>query len=309
MSDKLITIITPAYNRAETLERLYNSLVNQTFQDFRWLIMDDGSTDDTTEVVNKLKQKNQIEIEYHRHQNVHKVVTMHRGFKHIRTPYLMRVDSDDYLPQNALEILYHNMIPIANDHTISSVIGRVEYSNGKKLGDKFPSNPFVEYVFLMKYKYKIAGVHAGMFKTKMIQKSSFDEQFYLGKGYLPDFWNIEIDAQHKTKFINDVVYTYDLNDEDQNSITNTKFNPKYAFGLSELHRHFIKYYLPLYLYSFPVPIFKNMFKYIYYASYRTDISLWQAMKNLNSFQSKMVFLLVLPLVFGYKMLNPDLKKL
>ncbi|MGP1500364.1 MAG: glycosyltransferase family A protein [Bergeyella cardium] len=304
-----ITIITPTYNRAHTLHRVYESLKNQTFKNFKWLIMDDGSTDDTEEVVKKLISKNEIEIEYHHHTNVHKVVTMHRGFKLIKTPYLMRIDSDDYLPQNALQILYDNMQIIKDDDNISSVIGRVGYSTNKELGDVFPENPFIEYVFIMKYKYKIRGVHMGMFKTKMIKTSSFREEEYIGKGYLPDFWNIEIDSKYKTMFINDIVYIYDLNDTDQNSISNTKFNPKYAFGLSEQYRIFIKYYLPKYLLSYPIPIFKNMFKYIYYSSYIENNTIKKSLSQLENGVSKLLYLLILPFVILFKLKNKDLTKI
>lgn len=309
MNDIKITIITPTYNRAGTLERLYNSLVEQTFKEFKWLVMDDGSTDETPQIIEKLKAKNQIEIEYHRHENVHKVITLHRGFQKLTTPYVMRIDSDDYIPYNSLEIFYKNMLTIENDDTIASVVGRVGYSNGKKVGNEFPTSPFIEFVFLMKYKFKVKGVHMGLFKTKMIKESSFKEEEYLGKGYLPDFWNFEIDSKYKTMFINDIIYTYDLNENDNNAITQTKFNPKYAFGLSEQYRFFIKYYLPLYLFSYPIPIAKNMFKYIYYSSFRKDVNLFDSFKNLDNFLSKCLFFVILPFAIFYKYTNNGMKKL
>lgn len=309
MENKKITIITPTYNRAHTIERLCKSLEHQSFKSFKWLIMDDGSTDNTTEIVHQLIANSPLEIEYHRHDNVHKVITLHRGFKKITTPYTMRVDSDDYLPINALEILYKNMESIKDDDTIASVIGRVEYSTNKKLGDEFPTNPFIEFVFLMKYKYRIKGVHMGLFKTKMIQQSSFKEEEYLGKGYIPDFWNFEIDSKYRSMFINDIIYTYDLNDSDLNSISKTKFNPKFAFGLSEQYRHFIKYYLPLYWNKYPIAIIKNMFKYIYYSSFREDIGFWNRLTSLDDFRAKILFLLMALPVKLYKIFSPELKAL
>ena len=59
--DKKITVITPTYNRAHTLERVYQSLKNQTFKSFKWLVMDDGSTDDTKQLIDRLKVKTKFQ--------------------------------------------------------------------------------------------------------------------------------------------------------------------------------------------------------------------------------------------------------
>ena len=64
MNEVKITIITPSYNRAHTLPRVYDSLKNQTFKDFKWIIMDDGSTDNTKEIVEHFKSEGLIDIEY-----------------------------------------------------------------------------------------------------------------------------------------------------------------------------------------------------------------------------------------------------
>ncbi len=64
MSEAKITIVTPSYNRAHTLTRVYDSLKNQSFEDFKWIIMDDGSTDNTREIVEKFQSEGLIDIEY-----------------------------------------------------------------------------------------------------------------------------------------------------------------------------------------------------------------------------------------------------
>ena len=65
MIETKITIVTPTYNRAHTLPRVYDSLKNQTFKDFKWIIMDDGSTDNTNEVVFQFQSEGIIDIDYH----------------------------------------------------------------------------------------------------------------------------------------------------------------------------------------------------------------------------------------------------
>ena len=75
-TDSKITVITPTYNRAHTLNRVYESLKKQVFKNFVWIIMDDGSTDNTQELVNKFSNENLIEIRYFQDKNRHKFITI-----------------------------------------------------------------------------------------------------------------------------------------------------------------------------------------------------------------------------------------
>ena len=76
-----ITIFTPTYNRVHTLGRTFESLKNQTIRDFKWLIIDDGSTDNTRDLVENFKQNADFEIEYHYQENAHKFISIIRGVK------------------------------------------------------------------------------------------------------------------------------------------------------------------------------------------------------------------------------------
>lgn len=121
MNTKSITIITPTYNRAHTLQRVYDSLLRQTFQDFVWLIMDDGSTDETKQLVDEFVQEKKIEIHYIYHENQHKFITVFEGVKKVKTPYFMVVDSDDSYPQTSLEVLFDEVERINNQDEYISV--------------------------------------------------------------------------------------------------------------------------------------------------------------------------------------------
>lgn len=100
------TIFTPTYNRAHTLGRVYNSLLNQTNKDFKWLIIDDGSTDNTKELVEKWKTEKEIDIEYHYKENGGKHTAMKLGWEKARTKYLIGVDSDDELTPKAVDVFF-----------------------------------------------------------------------------------------------------------------------------------------------------------------------------------------------------------
>src|SRR5690606_21516762 len=123
MTDSKITVITPTFNRAHTLPRAFESLKNQSFQEFKWIIMDDGSTDNTKELVEEFKSKSQFEIDYFYHTNQHKFHTVFEGIKKVKTPYFTILDSDDSYPADALEQLFHEAEGIDNQDEFISVMG------------------------------------------------------------------------------------------------------------------------------------------------------------------------------------------
>ncbi len=104
--DTRITVFTPTYNRAYTLPKLYQSLLDQTNKDFVWLIVDDGSTDDTGSMVTRWKAEQKIAIEYVFQENQGKSMAHNLGVKMTKTELFTCVDSDDYLVDSAIaEIL------------------------------------------------------------------------------------------------------------------------------------------------------------------------------------------------------------
>jgi len=100
----LFTIFTPTYNRAYTLPQLYKSLINQTLKDFVWLIIDDGSTDDTEQIIKSFIEEKKISITYIKQQNQGKHIAINNSLDIITTEYFITVDSDDYLLKNAVQI-------------------------------------------------------------------------------------------------------------------------------------------------------------------------------------------------------------
>src|SRR5690606_10027348 len=102
MKDLKLTIVTPTFNRSHTLPRAFESLKNQIFKDFKWIIMDDGSNDGTEELVKNFQKESPFEIEYFYGSNQHKFHTVFEGIKKVKTPYFVILDSDDSYPEDAL---------------------------------------------------------------------------------------------------------------------------------------------------------------------------------------------------------------
>lgn len=102
---KEITIFTPTYNRKNYLKKLYNSLIKQTNKNFIWLVIDDGSTDETENLLLEYKKENVIDIDYIYKQNGGKYTAMNLANELCTTKYICCIDSDDTLLDDAIEIM------------------------------------------------------------------------------------------------------------------------------------------------------------------------------------------------------------
>ncbi|WP_312760839.1 glycosyltransferase family 2 protein [Epilithonimonas sp.] len=97
-----ITICTPTYNRAILLQKLYKSLLSQTKKNFEWIIIDDGSTDNTADVVESF-DRSQFSIEYYQQENGGKHIALNYGLEKANGEYFFVVDSDDFLANETVE--------------------------------------------------------------------------------------------------------------------------------------------------------------------------------------------------------------
>ena len=299
MKEVKITIVTPSYNRAHTLQRVYDSLKVQTFRDFKWIIMDDGSTDETKILVQSFQEEGLLAIEYFWNENQHKFITVFEGIKKVTSPYFMIVDSDDSYPVDSLQNLFDEVEKISNQDEFISVMGLSQYTDGKIVGHSYPKNGFDGSIFDMRYKYKIRGDKFGIFITQTYQQllKNFDYSPYKNKGYIPQsvFFNTYDAEGVKTRFVNKVVRNYHLDDEDANSVSNTRWSGKNTFGLMEGYRSFLNSYGTKLL-GYPKALIRNLIGYHVY-SIINQRGLLEINKGLNQF--KLLSTLVYPLSYGY----------
>lgn len=165
---KSITVFTPTYNRKKTLSRLYDSLCSQTSRDFKWIIIDDGSSDNTADLVQKWKADNKIELEYHYQKNKGKLAAQILALDYIDTELFTCIDSDDYMPVDAVE----KIIKFWKDHkknNSAGIIGLDAYEDGKIAGEKLPDIRESTYSELIDH-YKITGDKKYIFDTKVYKK-------------------------------------------------------------------------------------------------------------------------------------------
>ena len=134
-----LTVFTPTYNRAYVLKQCYDSLCRQTCKDFVWLIVDDGSSDNTKEIVEKWMTKdNGFEIRYVFKQNGGMHTGHNKAYELIDTELNVCIDSDDFMPDDAVELIV-NFWEENKDSSYSGIIALDVYKNGQVIGKELPN--------------------------------------------------------------------------------------------------------------------------------------------------------------------------
>lgn len=131
--EKRLTVFTPTYNRAHTLERCYISLCNQKCQSFKWLIIDDGSKDNTEEIVRAWQKENQLEITYVYKENGGLHTGYNKAIEMLDTELSMCIDSDDYVAENAIEKILE-FWDVNRDERSAGIVGLDYDTKGKRIG-------------------------------------------------------------------------------------------------------------------------------------------------------------------------------
>lgn len=169
---KTLTIFTPAYNRAHTIGRTYRSLLRQTCQDFEWLVIDDGSSDNTRDLVESWIAEKKIPIRYIRQENQGMHGAHNTAYQNIFTELNTCIDSDDFMPDDAVEkiIRFWNSISEDKKKKYAGIIGLDQTVDGKIIGSKFTTQETTTWEFY---------AHGGYGDKKLVYRSDIIRQFPL----------------------------------------------------------------------------------------------------------------------------------
>lgn len=132
-----LTIFTPTYNRADTLHLCYESLCRQTCRDFEWLVIDDGSTDGTRELVEGWQEEKKIPITYFYQENQGMHGAHNTAYRLIKTELNTCIDSDDYMPDDAVEKIVSFWKQQGNREVAGIIALNVDFK-GKLIGIRLP---------------------------------------------------------------------------------------------------------------------------------------------------------------------------
>ena len=212
-----ITLFTPTYNRAYILDRLYRSVQRQTFRDFEWLIIDDGSTDDTEALVTGwIGENNDFPIRYYKQPNGGKCRAINRGLDLARGELFFIMDSDDYLTDNALERVVYWESTIADKPMYMGVVGNrgssETYSPNRPLGALYRDcNVFVRYP---EYTDDVVdGEHAGVWYTELHRKYKYPE--FDGENFMTECiaWNRMANDGYQVRIFDEIIWVWNYLDD------------------------------------------------------------------------------------------------
>lgn len=196
MKKRKVTVFTPAYNRGYTLDRLYRSLLRQTDKRFCWLIVDDGSTDETQELVSGWIKENKIEIEYYKQENQGKPAAHNKGVELTKTELFTCVDSDDYLTDNAIA-----KILSVWEETPSECIGILGYKKreGEDVITRCSDDSIVKGTLRYLYDHGLSGDAILIFKSEVLKKYKFPQ--FVGEKFIPEAYLYDLLDQEGTLFL------------------------------------------------------------------------------------------------------------
>ena len=203
-----ITVLTPTYNRGKELNKLYLSLCQQTDNRFMWVIVDDGSNDETEQIVQEWIDVSKIQIKYIKKDNGGKHTALNLGVSEITSEWTFIVDSDDYLTENAICLIHNKILKIYDDNICGIAFLR-KNSQGKILTNKLvPHDGLVESFTECRWGRDIKGDMAEVWKTSCLREYPFpvfDNEKFLSEEVV---W-IPMAQKYKMIFYNEAIYICD----------------------------------------------------------------------------------------------------
>ena len=215
MYSKLITVFTPTYNRAHLIGRVYDSLKAQTFKNFEWLVIDDGSTDDTEAVICRFMKEGTMEIRYFKKENGGQHTALNRAIELAEGELLMIVDSDDYLKPNALERICYWRSTLGGAEGFAGVSGLKVYEDGRTVGVTWNREEnYIDATNFDRKKYNLMGDKAETYFTDVL-KAYYPIPVFEGENDVEKavLWNRIAHAGLKLRWFNEGIYVCEYLDD------------------------------------------------------------------------------------------------
>ena len=224
-----LSILTATYNRAKYLKKIYESIIqNQHISNIEaeWIIIDDGSTDNTKEVVKNFAIENKIRIKYICQENSGKMASINRGMKEVTGELIVDCDSDDYFAENAFKIIEQNALKLFKNEELYALCFLKQDFSGNVSGKKFATNYIESTMFDLYFKQDIQGEKILVFNAKIRKK--FKHELEKNEKFVTEARMYhKMDENYKILCINEVVEIgeYQENGYTKNIIETYKKNP------------------------------------------------------------------------------------
>lgn len=211
INKKKITVLTPTFNRGNLLNKCYVSLMKQTNKNFKWLIVDDGSTDNTEDIVTEWMKEKKIKIQYLKKKNGGKHRAINYAVDYIDSDLVIILDSDDWLVNDAIEKIINLYHEYKDNDEICGFTFLKKYPNNELMGDIFPNEGRYNFI-----RWRVNGVVSGdqcdIVYTHFLKKYPFTEyanEKYIGESTL---W-IKLGLYYDMICKNEAIYVADYLDD------------------------------------------------------------------------------------------------
>ncbi len=224
-----ITIFTPTFNRGYCLQRAYDSLCRQTCSEFEWLVIDDGSTDNTAELVRQWQAESKVAIRYIWQENQGMHGAHNTAFRNIETELCLCLDSDDMLTDDCVEFVLQFWADHADQHEqVAGIMALDGYIAGGLVGTRFPDGVDMAHENWLRETQGVWGDKKNVFRTQVAKAAPeypvFPEEKYGSMAYKNQF----IDAEYPWLIVNRVIYLVEYMEDgaSRNMYRHYRNNPK-----------------------------------------------------------------------------------
>lgn len=219
-----MTILTPTYNRGYILDKAFNSLCRQNDTDFEWIIIDDGSTDNTESLVKAwMNEQLPFILRYFKQENGGKHRALNKGIQEARYDYILILDSDDYLTDDAVFKIHSWIKTIEGRDDFAGVSGLRGWINRDgHIGGNGDGREYIDAKNNERRKYNLMGDKAEVYKTDILRKYPFPE--FEGEKFLSEHvvWDTIAKDGYKLRWFNDVIYKCEYLDDGLTKTTSYK---------------------------------------------------------------------------------------
>lgn len=298
----LVTVFTPAYNRADKLHRVFDSLLQQSFRDFEWIIIDDGSADNTREVVEAfIKKQVFFPVSYHFQPNSGKHIAINKAVSLARGKWFYIADSDDAIVPETLQVFIRewDKIPAAEQAGFCSIVACCKNQQGQRISDPLPMEPYDGNWRELFYRYGFRKEATNICLTAAMKEFPFPESV---KGiYYPEaiIWR-RMSDKYKIRLISDELRIYFIEYASDSIMSKKKSYRAKALSASIETADVLNNDLG-YFFKFPVYFIKSALIYGLYRPF-----LHKTHKELTALQ-KNAIIFTAPFLLAGWVLNPVLK--
>ena len=204
MDKPILTVFTPAYNRADLLTRCYESMCKQTNKNFIWMIVDDGSTDNTREISESwVKNTKDFQVKYIYKENGGLHTAYNTAIANIDTELCVCIDSDDFMPDNAVGLILDFWKKNGSDK-YAGIVGLDFNMDGNVIGDMLPDIKSVNLIGLFTGKYNIVnGDRTNVVRTELYKKYAPMKVFKGEKNFNPHYMHLQISEEYDFLVLNE----------------------------------------------------------------------------------------------------------